>query len=63
MDSGLAGAIVGLLLAIADYALLAALARRVELDETKRVLKITGLSQFVLLPFIGYVIAPYLAGE
>ena len=36
------GALVGLLIAAADYFLLRLLASRVELDDTKRVLNITG---------------------
>jgi uncharacterized membrane protein len=63
MSAGLIGVIVGLLVAVADFALLRMLAARVDLPETKRVLNITGLSQFFLLPVIGYFVAPYLAGE
>ncbi len=63
MSAGLIGAIVGLLVAVADFALLRMLAARVDLPETKRVLNITGFSQFLLLPVIGYFVAPYLAGE
>jgi uncharacterized membrane protein len=63
MSAGMIGIIVGLLLAAADYALLRMLAARVDLPETKRVLNITGLSQFFLLPVIGYFVAPYFAGE
>ncbi|WP_245444747.1 hypothetical protein [Pseudaminobacter soli (ex Li et al. 2025)] len=57
------GALVGLAIAAADFALLRMLAARVELPETKRVLNITGLSQFVLLPVIGYFVAPYVIGD
>ena len=63
MSASLIGAIVGLLVAVADFALLRMLAARVDLPETKRVLNITGFSQFFLLPVIGYFVAPYLAGE
>src|SRR5690606_28057532 len=63
MTAGLVGALIGLAVAAVDYALLTALGRRVDLDETRRVLRITGLSQFVLLPVIGYFVAPYVAGE
>lgn len=63
MSVSVVGALVGLVVAVADFAFLAALARRVDLDETKRVLRITGLSQLVLLPVAGYVIAPFVAGE
>ncbi|TWG95430.1 hypothetical protein L598_000300000340 [Mesorhizobium sp. J18] len=63
MMAGVIGALIGLAVAAVDYALLSALGRRVDLDETRRVLRITGLSQFVLLPVIGYFVAPYVAGE
>jgi hypothetical protein len=63
MNANLVGALVGVVLAAADFALLRLLASRVELDETKRVLNITGLSQFVLLPIVGWFVAPLFAGE
>jgi len=63
MSVSLVGATVGLLLAAVDFALLRLLASRVELDETKRVLNVTGLSQFVLLPIVGYFVAPLFTGE
>ncbi len=63
MSAGLIGALVGLAIAAVDFALLRLLASRVDLPETKRVLHVTGLSQFVLLPIIGYFVAPYFTGE
>jgi ABC-type spermidine/putrescine transport system permease subunit I len=63
MSVGAYGAMLGLLVAAVDFLLLRALARRVELPETKRVLNITGASQFVLLPVIGYFVAPLIVGE
>ena len=57
------GAMVGLIIACVDYALLRLLASRVELDDTKRVLNITGLSQFVLLPIVGWFVGPLFIGE
>ena len=63
MSAGMIGVLVGLLLAVADFALLRMLAARVDLPETKRVLNITALSQFVLLPVIGYFVAPYFVGD
>ncbi|MVA98905.1 hypothetical protein GN330_16790 [Nitratireductor sp. CAU 1489] len=63
MGAGLIGALVGLGVAAADLALLRLLAARVELPETKRVLNITGLSQLVLLPIVGFFVAPLIAGE
>jgi hypothetical protein len=63
MSAGVIGALVGLVIAAADFALLRLLASRVDLPETKRVLNITGLSQFVLLPIVGYFVAPLFVGE
>jgi hypothetical protein len=63
MSASLIGALVGLAVAAADFALLRLLASRVELDDTKRVLNITGLSQFVLLPIVGWFAGPLFAGE
>ncbi|BCH33604.1 hypothetical protein MesoLjLc_55340 [Mesorhizobium sp. L-8-10] len=63
MSTAVIGAIVGLVVAAIDFALLRLLASRVELPETKRVLNVTGLSQFVLLPIVGYLVAPLISGE
>jgi hypothetical protein len=63
MTAGFVGALIGLVVAAADFALLRLLASRVDLAETKRVLKITGLSQFVLLPLVGWFVGPLIAGE
>ncbi|HEV2899976.1 MAG TPA: hypothetical protein VGX71_19510 [Pseudaminobacter sp.] len=63
MSAGLIGALVGLAIAVADLFALRLLASRVELPETKRVLNVTGLSQLVLLPVIGYFVAPLFTGD
>ena len=63
MGASVIGALVGLLIAAADYFLLRLLASRVDLDDTKRVLKITGLSQFVLLPIVGWFAGPFIVGD
>ena len=63
MSAGLIGASVGLVIAVADFALLRLLASRVDLPETRRVLNVTGLIQLVLLPVVGYVVAPLFSGE
>ena len=63
MSAAAIGAILGLLLAVADILLLRALSARVELAETKLVLKVTGLVQLVLLPAMGWFLAPLFAGE
>ncbi|MBZ0162981.1 MAG: hypothetical protein K8H74_09735 [Notoacmeibacter sp.] len=63
MSAGLIGALLGALIAAIDFAVLNMLARRVDLDETKRALRITGLVQFLLLPAVGWFAAPYVIGE
>jgi len=63
MSAGPIGAVIGLVIAAIDYALLRLLAGRVELPETKRVLHVTGLSQFVLLPIVGYFVVPLFVGD
>ena len=63
MGAGLIGALIGLVVAAIDFMLLRLLASRVELPETRRVLNITAMSQFVLLPVVGYFVAPFIAGE
>jgi hypothetical protein len=63
MSASLIGALVGLVIAAVDFALLRLLASRVDLPETKRVLNIAGLSQFVLMPLVGWFVGPLIAGE
>ena len=63
MSAGLLGALIGLVVAAADFLLLRLLASRVDLPETKRVLNITGLSQFVLMPAAGWFAGSMLFGE
>jgi uncharacterized membrane protein len=63
MSAAWIGAIMGLVIAAVDFGLLRLLATRVDLPETKQVLTITGLLQFVLLPVIGYFVAPHFVGE
>ncbi len=63
MTAGFVGALVGFVVAAVDFALLRLLASRVDLPETKRVLNITGLSQFVLLPLVGWFVGPLIAGD
>ena len=63
MSAAMIGALVGFVIAAADFALLRLLASRVDLPETKRVLNITGLSQFVLLPIVGWFVGPLFTGE
>ena len=63
MSASMIGALIGLAVAAIDYFALRLLASRVDLPETKRVLNVTGLSQFALLPIIGWFVAPYFVGE
>ncbi len=63
MSAAMIGALVGLLIAAVDFVLLRLLASRVDLPETKRVLTVTGLIQFVLMPAVGWFVGPMFAGE
>ena len=63
MSVSLIGAIVGLAIAVVDFAALRLLASRVDLPETKAVLNVTGFVQLLLLPVVGWFVAPYLFGE
>ena len=63
MSAAVIGALVGLGIAVVDFALLRLLASRVDLPETKRVLTVTGLIQFVLMPTVGWFIGPMIVGE
>jgi hypothetical protein len=63
MSASLIGALIGLAIAAVDFYLLRLLATRVDLPETKRVLNITGLSQFVLMPLVGWFVGPLLIGD
>ncbi len=63
MSGSLIGALIGIVIAAADFVVLKMLAGRVDLDETKRVLNVTALSQIVLLPLVGWFVGPYVFGE
>ena len=63
MSVGVMGAFAGLLLAAAEFLFLRKLATRVALPETRRVLNITGIVQFVLLPVVGWLVAPLVVGD
>ena len=63
MGASAIGALVGVVVAAVDFALLRLLASRVDLPETKKVLNVTGYSQFVLLPLVGWFVGPLFAGE
>ncbi len=63
MSASVIGALIGLVIAAIDFALLRLLASRVDLPETKRVLTITGASQFVLMPLVGWFVGPLFVGD
>jgi hypothetical protein len=62
MSSSEIGLIAGLALGIVNYGLLYALQQRVELPETKKVLKTVGLLDLALMPFLGFLIGTYVFG-
>ncbi|MEO3385693.1 hypothetical protein [Mesorhizobium sp. CAU 1741] len=63
MSVGLIGALIGLVVAILDFAFLRLLASRVDLADTKRALNVAGVAQLVLLPVMGWFLGPVIAGE
>jgi hypothetical protein len=63
MSSGLIGALIGMVVALVDFALLRLLATRVSLAETRKVLNVVGLSQLLLLPVGGWLLGHYVFGE
>ena len=63
MSAGLIGAATGLAVALGSVAFLRALSNRVDLPETRHVLKVSGLVQLVALPLMGWFAGSYFAGE
>ncbi len=63
MAAGLVGALAGLVLALAYVAFARALSRRVELDDTRKALKVSALVQVVLLPLMGFAAGRLLYGD
>ncbi len=63
MSAALLGATIGLVIALASFALLRMLAARVDLAETKRVLNVTGMIELVLFPVAGWFIGAQFAGD
>ena len=59
----IAGALIGLLLAAVEFAFLQRLTERVELEDTRKVLRVVGLAQFAIFPLIGWFVAPLVMGE
>ena len=62
MTTGLAGLAIGLVAGLINSAMLGKLAERVEKDETKKVLKIVGVMDLVVLPLLGFLIGEYVFG-
>ncbi|MGQ0457667.1 MAG: hypothetical protein ACT4OU_11455 [Hyphomicrobium sp.] len=56
MSAGGIGALIGLFFGVAGWRAMHILSARVDKDETKRLLRIVGAIEIVLLPAIGYVI-------
>ncbi|MGE0501925.1 MAG: hypothetical protein AB7I79_13340 [Rhizobiaceae bacterium] len=63
MSPAIVGALVGLVVGVADFWFLRVLAGRVDLAETKSVLTITGVIQLIALPVMGWFVGPALFGE
>ena len=62
MTSGAIGAGLGMLFGIGNYMAIAKLSERVEKPETRKVLKIVGLLDLIILPLIGYMIGNHVFG-
>jgi len=63
MGTAAIGAGVGLALALLELVFLRALSARVDLPETKRVLRLVGVIQLVLFPLLGWFLAPLVFGD
>ena len=63
MSAGLLGAVFGLALALFELWLLRSLSQRVDMPESKRVLRIVGLAQLVLFPVAGYFLGRSVFGD
>ncbi|MBI1620616.1 hypothetical protein [Aquamicrobium zhengzhouense] len=63
MSGSAIGALLGLILALIGAGFLHALSRRVELSETKLVLKVSGAAQIVVLPVLGWFAGSLFGGE
>ena len=60
--TGLAGLAIGVLVGLVNYLAIGRLAERVELAETRRVLRIVALADLVALPVAGFLIGAYVWG-
>jgi sulfite exporter TauE/SafE len=62
MTPGMIGALVGLFFGVASWRAMNLLSQRVEKDETKRLLRIVGGIELILLPAIGYMVGDFVFG-
>jgi len=60
--AALVGLAIGVLLGVVNYMVLGRLAGRVEMEETRRVLRLVALIDLVVLPVAGYLIGAYVWG-
>ena len=63
MSAGLMGAAAGLVLALGYMVFARALSRRVELEDTRKALRVSAVVQIVLLPLMGYAAGRLIYGD
>jgi len=63
MSSSMIGALVGLVLALGFAAFSWVLGQRVDLDDTRKALRVSALIQLIVLPVAGWFIAPAMFGD
>jgi drug/metabolite transporter (DMT)-like permease len=63
MPNSLIGALVGLVIALGFAAFSVALGRRVDLDDTRKALRVSALIQLIVLPVAGWFVAPAIFGD
>ncbi|MCO6050731.1 hypothetical protein NGM99_13165 [Mesorhizobium sp. RP14(2022)] len=63
MNAAMVGAGAGLILALAEFAFFQMLAKRVDLPETRKALRVTAILQIVLFPVVGWFVGPLLFGD
>ncbi|GEM_PF-1347566 len=57
------GAIVGLVIGVADFVAMRLLANRVELEETKTALRLAAIVNLALFPVVGAFVGGLMVGE
>ncbi len=60
--AALVGLAIGIVLGVVNYLVLGRLAGRVEMAETRRVLRLVALIDLVVLPVAGFLIGAYVWG-